>query len=294
MGTYAIVLVLCSAVCHATWNVLAKTGGDPVRVVRTALKYSTILYAPLFVALTFYARYSWYYFACVTSSGVCTGLYFYSLSRAYRAGHVSVAYPIARSFPILVVTWASMVWGDWPSARGLTGIVLVVIGSFVLPARRFARGPDGFSLSNYLNASCAWAVLTALATAAFSLIDKSVAVHIPGEPRLVSLASRVNYVYLQDVIAWLTILVVTRKGTGAEEEHKRGQAFIAGALFLISYSLIILAFETDHVAYVVSFRQISIVIAAVIAMIRVEKNAPLPRILGVLLIFAGVVMVGIG
>jgi len=294
MGTYAIILVLCSALCHATWNVLCKTGGDPVRVVRTALKYSAFLYAPLFVLVQFHVQYSWYYVLCVTISGVCTGLYFYTLSRAYRAGHVSVAYPIARSFPILVVTWASMVWGDTPSSLGLAGIIVVVLGSFVLPAKKLGLGPDGFALSNYLNASCAWAILTAFATAVYSLIDKSAAVHIPGDPKLVSIASRVNYVYLQDFIAWLTILVVTRRGTGAEQEHKRGQAFVAGALFLVSYSLIILAFETDHVAYVVSFRQISIVVGAIVAMVRVEKHMPLPRLLGVLLIFAGVVMVGIG
>ncbi len=293
MSLSAILLVFLSALCHSAWNLLAKSSGGPIAFMRQALRYSALCYAPLCVIFLFLVDYSFTYIACILSSGLAVGLFLYCLSKAYEHGQVSVAYPIARSFPILVVTWVLFLWGVTPTATGLAGILLIVGGCFILPIGRFSLGPDGFSPANYLNRSCFWALLAALATSVFSVIDKYAAVSMPTAPADLAILSRVNYVYLQNLVALIVMELCTLRQKQAYPRAHRSRALFAGLIFLVSYSLIILALTTDPVAYVVSFRQISILITALVSMFWLEREVSTPRVVGVGLIFVGVVLVGL-
>ncbi len=293
MSLSAILLVLLSALCHSAWNLLAKSSGGPIAFMRQALRFSALCYAPVFLVFLFLIDYSALYLACILASGCGVGLFLFCLSKAYQYGQVSVAYPIARSFPILVVTWVLFLWGVTPSAVGLTGILLVVAGCFVLPMGRFNLGPDGFTPANYLNRSCFWALLAALATSVFSVIDKYAAVSMPIAPVDLAIYYRINYVYLQNLVALGVVEVCTLHLRQPYPAAHRSRALFAGLIFLVSYSLIVLALTTDPVAYVVSFRQVSILVTALVSMFWIERRISRPRLVGVALIFAGVVMVGL-
>ncbi len=292
MSLPAILFVLLSAVCHSLWNLLAKSSGGPIAFMRQALRFSALCYAPLFVIFFFLVDYSPTYLACIIASGLAVGLFFFCLSKAYQYGQVSVAYPIARSFPILVVTWVLFLWGVTPSAVGMAGIVLVVVGCFVLPMGSFSIGPNGFTPANYLNRSCCWALLAAVATSLFSVIDKYAAVNMPTAPIDLAIYYRINYVYLQNLVALLVMEVCTLRLQQQYPVVHRYRALFAGLIFLISYSLILLALTSDPVAYVVSFRQVSILITVLISIFWIERQVSKPRLVGVGLIFVGVVMVG--
>ena len=77
------------------------------------------------------------------------------------------------------------------------------------------------------------------------------------------------------------------------EEGERASVIAVGLILLVSYSLMILALTTDPVAYVVSFRQLSILITAVASMVWIERQVPPTRLVAVGVIFVGVVMVGL-
>jgi len=293
MSWQGMLLVLLSACCHAAWNLLSKASSGPTAFSRQALRWSALCYLPLFLLLQPLVRFSALFFGYVLASGLFTGLFFLALSYAYLHGRISVAYPIARSFPILVVTWVAILWGRYPSAVGLLGILIIVGGCFLLPLQRFAIAPDGLASGNYLNRSCAWALAAALATSAFSVVDKAAATAMPVAPAGAALATRVAYVYLQNLIAWLTVELFTRGLRQPDARLQRPRAIAAGLIFLVSYALIILALSIDPVAYVVSFRQLSIVITALVSMVALEHEYPLPRLVGVGLIFLGVLLVGL-
>jgi drug/metabolite transporter (DMT)-like permease len=205
---------------------------------------------------------------------------------------MSVAYPVARSFPILVVTFGGLLLGEVPSARGVAGVLLVVAGCFVLPWQRFVRGPDGFCLANYRNRSVGWALVTAAFTAAYSLLDKIAAVSMQ-QAASPTLFDKVNYVYLQNLIAWIALALGVRASRHKLVPVPRARAVFCGLVFLVSYSLILLALATDPVAYVVSFRQLSIVLGALVSMCWLERAFTWPRLVGVGLVFAGAVLVGL-
>lgn len=292
MTLAGIILVLLSACCHATWNLLSKHDGDPISFFTKTLGYSALIYLPLFVAMQFWVEYTPTYLLCVLASGSVIGVYFFALGKAYSYGHMSVAYPIARSFPILVVTWAGLFFGVTPSSLGVLGILLVVSGCFFLPMRRFTLGADGFTFANFANRSCLWAFFTALLTSIYSMIDKHAASASTDAVGAAVILGKVNYVYLQNATAGLVVFLITRvKGLPLGPVRKR-RAIPAALIFLISYALIMLALSNNPVAYVVSFRQLSIVITAIISMTYLERDFSIPRLIGALIIFSGVIVIG--
>ena len=172
MSNHAILLVLLSACLHATWNLISKSASNPLSFLKQALAYSALLYAPFFIWMQTQVHYQGTVVICLIGSGLFCSLYFFCLGKAYQCGKISVAYPVARSFPILVVTIGGLFLHEMPSVQGLAGVILVVAGCFLLPWQRFVNGPDGFCLANYRNASIGWAMGAAVCTAAYSLFDK--------------------------------------------------------------------------------------------------------------------------
>jgi len=288
-----IVFVLISALCNSSWNLLSKTGSGPIVFIRQALRFSAVCYLPVWLYLQQYVHYDANFLRCVLSSGLMMGLFFFALSSAYQHGHISVTYPITRAVPILLVVWATIFMGEWPSQIGSLGMVLVMAGCFILPLGKFSFGVDGLNLQSYWNKSCLWALVTAIATAGFSLIDKHAAISLHGATSGELICNRLNYVYLQHVIAWLIFEGATRKLPYQPRPGQRPREVLAGLLFLVSYCMIVLALVREPLSYVVAFRQISILITSVVSMICIEKHAPRTRLAGLCAVFVGVVLVGV-
>jgi len=294
MNPSGIVLVLMSAICHAGWNILSKGAPRPLAFMYKALKYSALCYLPLFVFMQFYISYPLPYVLCFLLSGILTGGYFFCLGMAYIHGHLSVAYPLARALPILMIAVNGMALGEIPSLRGLTGMVLITIGCLLLPLKHW-RGKDGFSLAHYFNRACLWALLSAIFTAGYSLIDKIGAGYAPDGSRIENIMGKINYVYLQNLISFFILAGVIRLfKIETDNSSYRRKAVFSGLTFLVSYSLIMLALQANPVAYVVSFRQISIIIGAVVSMVLIEKEFYKGRLAAVGIIFMGVILVGLG
>jgi uncharacterized membrane protein len=289
LSEQAIILVLLSAFLHASWNVFSKSSGDPISFLLRALAFSALLYAPLFVWMQFHVHYPPTVVSCLLGSGFFAGVYFFCLGKAYHHGRVSVAYPVARSFPILVVMFGGLFLREFPNMQGTAGVLLVVAGCFILPWERFALGPQGFCLANYRNRSVFWAMGAACCTSVYSLLDKVAAANM-GDGTVLE---KVNYVYLQNLIAWGAAVLCVRLAHYRTFPVARWRAFVCGAIFLVSYTLILLALATDPVAYVVSFRQLSIVLGTLVSMGWIERSFSWPRVVGVGMIFTGVVLVGL-
>ncbi len=293
MSLVGAFLVLLSAVCHASWNLVSKSGGDPVRFIRKALRYSSLCYLPLFLAFQPFVTYEPRYLLAAISSGLIVAFYFYALSRAYHHGDVSIVYPIARGLPVLLLAWVALWLGEHLSPAGLVGIVLILSGCFVVPLQRFILGPGGFELKDYFNRSNSWAYLSAVMTCAYTLIDQSAAVRMPTDPFALAIVTKVNYVYLQNFIAWL-FMEFTAPAPAEKDQIAKSNSgeLYAGLVFLVSYSLVLTALTMDSAAYVMSFRQVSIILTSLASMLWFEKRISRPRLVGVSLIFAGVVLIG--
>ncbi|HNS33376.1 MAG TPA: EamA family transporter, partial [bacterium] len=270
-----------------------------------AVGFASICLFPVFLSfheeLILIPREVW---AMVALTGFFMALYYFSLAAAYRKGDISLAYPIARSSPILVVTFVSFVLGKAGDIGhlALAGILMVVAGCFLLPVKHFRD----FSFKNYLSLCCALAFLAAAGTAGYTIIDDSALSlmrNLPGKP-FNSFAAAFVYLFMEGAscFLWLGagILLIgaeRRKLTGMCRGNRRDIiiAMSAGVGIFGTYGLVLVSMAfVKNVSYVAAFRQLSIPIGAFLGMAVLKEPRYIPRITGIGVIMAGLILVALG
>jgi drug/metabolite transporter (DMT)-like permease len=166
-----LALIAVAAVLHATWNVMLKTSGDPLRTGNRAMVAGTLIGLPFAIA-------GWFVVGRppippeVWLLGVVSGLveviYLVLLAGAYRRGDLSVVYPVARgTAPLLTVLSGVVLLGERLSSLGYVGVALLLAGLIVVqrPWRVLRRG-------GRLDAAVPWAFACGLSIATYSTIDR--------------------------------------------------------------------------------------------------------------------------
>src|SRR5438034_9598314 len=146
MSFFALGLVLVSAVFHATWNLLAKRSAADVSFLFLAYIVGAIVFAPFAIAILVIARpqLGWPALVFVAVAVGLQTLYFATLTAGYRAGDLSLVYPIARaSGPLLATIGAIAIFAERPTAVAVTGALAIVAGALVLTGDPRALRRDG-------------------------------------------------------------------------------------------------------------------------------------------------------
>ena len=184
MTYQALVLILISAFIHAGWNLLSKKSEPSVAFFFLANSLGSLV---LLLPLAIWSYDYLVYFSLQTvllsaAAGFMLAIYYVGIAKAYQTGQLSIAYPMARSFPVILVALASLLAGfsQVLSISFLTGALLIVIGSFLLPAQQF----NEIKFSQYLQPSMKFAFLAALGTAGYSLIDAKALGDIASETKI--------------------------------------------------------------------------------------------------------------
>lgn len=299
MTSFAIVLVLVSCVGHAVWNLLSKRSSRTTAFFCVANLAALVLAFPL---LMLYGGYDvlfalsrlWPY---LLLTGLCLGGYFTFLAMAYRHGDMSVIYPLARTAPIFVVLLEGVSQSRWPALLPGLGIALVVAGCFILPWKRLKIGPDGLTWRSYANRGSLWALVTALASSGYTIIDDAgmdVMNEVVPQPR-----GAFVYGYLELVSATIFLLLATWVLNGLGEigrvcRKERLRVVIVGLLIFVTYVLILWAYtHAEKVAYVAGLRQLSIVLGVLGGVLLFKEGGGRIRILASLVMVAGLILIGI-
>ena len=288
MSPEALVLVLTGAGCHATWNILAKRCAGGVVFVWQFGLVSLVPAVPLTL---------WYWHAhqpvitaemyvAVAASALVHVLYALTLQRGYRASPFSVVYPVARgSGPALTVIAAVALWGEQPSALGWIGVTAVLAGVF------FVAG--GVRLRGLLTADCArrgvyWGVATGALVATYTVLDAWAVKSLGMAPLIFYPLSLI----VRGVV--LTPLVVARAST-ARSEWRNNRAAIVGVGLLspAAYLLALLALQMAPLSYVAPVREVSMLIGALVGARVLSESLTRTRLVGVVLLLAGVLGVAV-
>tara|TARA_B100000809_G_scaffold227311_1_gene239573 strand:+ start:556 stop:1464 length:909 start_codon:yes stop_codon:yes gene_type:complete len=302
MTSVAIILILISAVLHATWNLMMKRRSPTLAFYLLATIVGGLclfpLYIPILPKLAQVPQSVWW---ALLATGFFQLIYTVGLSGAYRAGDISVAYPILRSLPPVVVAMAAipLARADRISLLCWLGVAGIMLGSVLLPMRWFRD----FRLRNYVNACCALALLSAVGGAGYALVD-DYAVRALLENQQLSLSALragLFYIPLQvtSVIVFLAIWVLLRREERKQfvqllKVEKRAFALV-GICIYPGYALVLIAyaFAADP-SYVVGFRQVSIPLGVVGGVVFLGEQGSVPKFVGVSLILAGVLLVAAG
>lgn len=255
MSPATLALVLASAVIHATWNLWLKqiggaTRGVPLIWLLTAI--SAVIYAP--IALTFASRVGWHFdraaLVLIAGSGVIHVVYFVLLRRGYRAGDLSLVYPLARGIgPLVATIGAVALFHEKPTALSVAGVALVITGIVVLTANP--------SEARHPTAAIGYGVATGLTIAFYTLWDGWAVKRAGLAPLLYYWCGECVRVVLLAPAA-----LHARAGVAQVWREHRGRVFAIGALSPLSYILILLALRQGAVGHVAPAREVSILIGA--------------------------------
>jgi len=297
----ALVLVLISAFTHVGWNVLGKRDHPTAAFLLMATLLGCLCLSPSLLffgrALAVFPAAVWVWLGV---TGIFQALYYVALAGAYRTGDMSVVYPLARSVPVALVACISVLLGRRAqlSLVALAGIGLIIAGGFVLPLRRFS-----VQWSDYRQVATAFALLAAVGTAGYSLVDDHalrLLRAVPGLP-VSPVAATLLYAFFEGLSSavWLTLWIAWRSVRRAEvwdvARFHLGRAWLAGFFIYLGYTLVLVAMGfAANVSYVVAFRQISIPLGALVGVFALKEPRYRPKFAGVLIMFAGLVFVGIG
>ncbi len=274
---------MVSAGSHAVWNYLAKGSGDKDSFMLLMNVTSQFTILPVFLFLLRDWALPLDVLPFIVLSAIAEAVYFLALSRAYDAGDLSVVYPVARSAPLFVAVAGAVLLGESISVVGLAGILLVLVGVYVLHLKGLRWGSLLEPLRSFRGPAFGFALIAALGTTAYSLSDKVGVTRV--NPLLYSF-----WLEIAITVALTPIIMRGRGWRGVASEWGRAKARItvSGALMRGGYILVLVAMTLAPVGYLLALRQVSVVVGALLGLALLGEGYGAPRLLGSATIFAGV------
>lgn len=286
---------------HASWNVFSKSHSPTIGFFQLATLGTIFWFSPIFFMTgNLMINMPLALWGILLVAGLFQAIYCTGLAGAYARGALSIAYPLARSLPVLFVMVLTFTVGRGSdlSSLAILGMMTIVVGAFVLPINSISD----FKFTDYLNASCAFAIVAAVGTAGYSFMDdigmnmlKLVPNNAPGWMRALL------YLVLECVFTafWLQIIMLfTKKSTArfrANWRHLLKPAILTGLAIGATYGIVLLAMtHANNVSYVVGLRQLSIPLGTMMGVFILREKGSLPRFIGVGILFIGLVLVAVG
>ncbi|MFI0463869.1 EamA family transporter [Saccharopolyspora sp. 5N102] len=286
MGLAAILLVVTAAFAHAGWNFFAKRAGSAgAGFVWLTATCSAVLYLPVAAASLLWTGMpvlgDW--LLGVLVSAVVHLAYFLLLQRGYAVGDMSVVYPLARGTgPMLAMIIAVLVLGERPGWLGVLGGLLVVAGVFVIGLS------DGVPRSGASLAGVGFGLLTGSLIAIYTVWDAHAVTGLALSPLVFDWTSNLARSVM------LSPYAATRRTQIARtwREHRR-EILAVALLSPLAYILVLFAMQLAPVSLVAPARELSIVLAGLLAWRLLGEAQPTRRMTGAVVVLAGVVLLGI-
>ena len=285
MTPLVLALVVSGAVAHAAWNLTVKRAGTSgAGFLWLTFLVGAVVFAPFGIAAlvgsgAHPAR--WAFFAL--GSGILQVGYFLLLQRGYRAGDVSVVYPLARGTgPLLSVVLAVVLLGERPGPLVLAGAVVVVAGVATIG---LAGGRAG---ARDRRAGVLFGLGIGVVIAVYTLWDAT-AVTTGGLP--------VVGLYWGSLLVQSVLLApwaLRQRGLRGIVATHPVAIPVVGVLAPLAYILILLAIQIAPVSVVAPAREVSVVLVAIVGWLWFREPHPVQRLAGAAVVLAGVGLLSVG
>ena len=279
-----VLIVLFSAMLHASWNALVKSSGD--KALDTALVHflGAVVALPLLLWAGLPRPESWPY---VAASLVIHVGYYIALAGAYKHGDLGLTYPIMRGFaPLLVALASGPLIGESPSASAWLGILGITAGVGLVglshPGAALNHGKAvGFALAN------------AVIIAAYTVVDGQ-GVRVAGDALAYVLTMFVLDGLPYPLLVWVRRGREGRRRILAYARTRWPLATLGGAASIGSYAIALWAMTRAPVASVAALRETSVLFAALLGTVLLKEPFGVQRAVGTCVIVAGVVALRAG
>ncbi|HEX8742272.1 MAG TPA: EamA family transporter [Thermoleophilaceae bacterium] len=282
----ALALVIPSAAAHAGWNLLAKSSGGGLPFIYLGTLVSLCFMVPAAVVAGTVAgtggldatAAAW-----MCGAACMHGTYLLTLQSGYRAGDLSVVYPLARGTgPLLAFVGAILMLGESPAALQVAGAALIVGAVLVL-------GLSAARRSHADRTAIRWALVTGALICAYTLWDKHGVDGLDVQP-VVYLCG----VEIARALIFLPLVLGRRDEMAAEWRSNRGHVAGFGLMAPLSYLLFLSALALAPVTLVAPLRELSILFGVALGGQFLAEGHTWTRAAAAAVIVTGVSAVAIG
>ena len=290
MPTSALLLILLSAAMHAGWNLILKT-------TRHKLAFNVFMHASAIAIFSVYwlLRYGAIpppagpVLPLALAGGVFFAIYHACLTASYERVDVSLAYPLTTTGPLYIPLWATIFLDERLSLLGMTGILVVFLGAYIIQMREISWVGLSLPLRNIRLPGVLLAISAGVFYSVGAIVDK----------RGVTVADVFVYTYYLDIALFLFLLgnaLLTNSRDRFLEEIRthwpRGVA--AGFILFLSFTTYRVGLQAAKVSYATSVRQVSAIAGVVGGILLFRERFGRIRLIGASLIAMGVVCIKLG
>jgi drug/metabolite transporter (DMT)-like permease len=271
-------VVLASAVLHATWNALAKSIKDQLAA------FTLIGLGSLFVALLipFVPHPASASRPFIVVSALLHVGYGAMLMLSYNVGDLGHVYPLARGVsPLLVAVLAAITVHERLDSLRLGGILLVCIGLATLALAGGRPNLNG-------RPALVFALGTGLFIAAYTVID-GIGVRRSGT----ALGYSTWLFTLETPVIPLFAFAHRGRALATEMRPVWRTGVLAGLLSVIAYALVIWAQTRGALAAVAALRETSVIVAALIGALFFHESFGRRRVIAATLVACGIVLLNL-
>ena len=165
--------------------------------------------------------------------------------------------------------------------------MLIVCGLYCVHLKSFASAELGAPLRALRERPSWLALLAGLAIAGYSIVDK-VGVRYVNPPVYIYL------IYCVSVLCLLPYVLFKRKPIAQEWRGGRGRILLVSLMSPLTYLLVLFALTFSQVSYIASVREVALVFAALMGSWLLREPFGRQKLVGSLLIFAGILAIALG
>lgn len=296
MTLTAFLLIFVSVFLHVTWNMLSK-GVSPSLAFYSLMSFTaSIIWLPFFIVSGIQlAQLPPVFYLLAGGSILGEIIYMAGLAYGYKKSDISLVYPVVRALPVMLVALVTMVFGLGKRLDGfdLLGMLLITGGCFLMPLKSL----KGFSFKAYFSSVIGFILMGAAGTTMYTIFDSSAIKTIREAAQRISVADTLGYLFLIEfglAFGELLLVLLCREERQQLKNLLRRPFYpvIAGICSSSAYGLILFAMGfVTNVSYLQAFRQISLPLGFAAGVVILHEKISLPKVLGVIIIVAGLLVI---
>ena len=285
---YLLYIVL-SAFLHSFYNLLMrKSGGSRIFLVSmfTVAGFSAV--AVVFITGN-YRGIPWQNVPYIYGASFFYILYQIFVSKSYEHGNISTHYPLSVLSPVFIPIWAYFLLAEKISLMTGTGIIITVIGAFMVKLNSFTwiEIKKMFQLSREYRGA-RFALAASLMYSFGAIFDKS---------RIASfnIVTYIGFILLFMALNLIIYTLIFQKQP--VRSYIPGYWYfilLGGITVFLSFFTFRVALREVMVSVAVPVRQVSIVFAILLGVIMLREKPDTNKLIGSLVIIGGIILVNLG
>ena len=278
VSTLTFLLVLASAVLHASWNFIAKKYAGNYSIIYLSFLVSSVVTGLMSVPFLGEIELNPLTVSLLIGTGIFHAVYGFVLTFTYKNGDISTLYPIVRGSGISGAVLLSIVLlrEQLTSVSGF-GVFMVIAGIAILSYRRnrIATSPKGI----FLALVCGGLIMS------YTIFDKLLVAEIHPIPVLA--ASQII-----SVLIFMPYVLTKRR----VELRLTVSSLMKPVLFISviatsSYLIILYVMQIAPISRIVAVREASVVFGALTGYIILKEHFSKTRLIGVVFVMIGIILV---